>query len=242
MKRTERHHLKENEFADFVLSARQTLEARRSQVLGVALAVVVIAGAVIGYFAWRSSQESKAGILLAGALAVEDARVGPPAADGRPPTGLSFTTVREKSQAALTKYKDLADRYPSTDAGKFARYQEAKTRMALGVPAEAAKSFQMVIDSAGSSMYGRMARLGLAEAQARSGQVDQAISTFNDVAQRKEADIPTEGVLMQLARTYRDAGRKGEAEQTFNRIVAEYPATAYAAEARTELERLKKKT
>src|SRR6476660_2464544 len=109
MKRTERHHLKENEFANFALAARETFEARRSQVLGVALAAVVIVGAVAGYFVWRSSQESKAGTLLAEALAIEDARVGPPAADGRPPTGLSFTTVREKSQASLTKYKDLAD-------------------------------------------------------------------------------------------------------------------------------------
>ena len=242
MKRTERHHLKENEFADFVASVRETMEARSRELLYGLVAVLAIGGAAIGFFAWRSSQESKAGTLLAEALAVEDARVGPPAADGRPQTGLSYTTVREKSQAALTKYKDVADRYPSTDAGKFARYQEAKTRMALGVPAEAAKSFQMVVDSAANSMYGRMARLGLAEAQAQSGQVDQAISTFNDVAQRKDADIPTEGVLMQLGRTYLGAGRKAEAEQTFTRIVSEYPATSYASEARGELERLKKKT
>ena len=241
MKRTERHHLKENEFATFAASVRETVDARRSQVLGLLVAVIAISAAAFGYFAWRSNVESKAGTLLSEALAVEDARVGPPAADGRPPTGLSFPTMREKNQTALTKYKDVADRYPSTDAGAFARYQEAHTRMMLGTPAEAAKSYQMVIDAAGSSLYGRMARLGLAEAQARSGQVDQAISTFNDVVQRKDVDIPTEGVLMQLGRTYRDAGRKAEAEQTFNRVISEYPATAYSAEARSELERLKKK-
>ena len=79
--------------------------------------------------------------------------------------------------------------------------------------------YQEVIDHDGSGITGQMARLGLAEAQARAGQYDQAIKTFMDLAQRKEGPLPIDGILMQLGRTYRDAGKPAEAQQTFNRLV-----------------------
>ena len=72
--------------------------------------------------------------------------------------------------------------------------------MELGNFSEAAKTYQQVIDAAGSDIHGQMARLGLAEAQARSGQYDQAITTFRELAQRKDGQLPVDGILMQLGR------------------------------------------
>ena len=80
--------------------------------------------------------------------------------------------------------------------------------MALGNPAEAATAYQQVIDRAGNAIYGQMARLGLAEAQARAGQYDQAINTFKELAQRKDGPLPVDGILMQLGRTYLEAGKR----------------------------------
>ncbi len=45
---------------------------------------------------------------------------------------------------------------------------------------------------------------------------------------------------MQLGRTYRDAGKRAEAQQTFNRLVQEYPDSPFTAEAKRELEALNK--
>jgi len=44
---------------------------------------------------------------------------------------------------------------------------------------------------------------------------------------------------MQLARTYRNAGKVPEAEQTFTRVVEEFPASPLRAEAQHELDLLK---
>src|SRR5439155_981 len=88
-------------------------------------------------------------------------------------------------QAALTKFKIAADAYPSSDAGIYARYQEAALSLALGSPTGAAAAYQRVIAGNGDGFYGQMARLGLAEAQARAGQYDQAINAFKELAQRK---------------------------------------------------------
>src|SRR2546428_4218975 len=102
--------------------------------------------------------------------------------------------------------------------------------MALGKAADAAREYQQVIDRAGDGIYGQMARLGLAEAQARAGQYDQAINAFKELAQRKDGPLPIDGILMELARTYRDAGKRADAQQTFNRIVAELPDSPFTQE------------
>jgi TolA-binding protein len=85
-----------------------------------------------------------------------------------------------------------------------------------------------------------MARLGRAEAQARSGQYDQAITTFKELAQHKDGPLPVDGILMQLGRTYLDAGKRADAQQTFNKIVEEYPESPFTSDARKEIETLKK--
>src|SRR5207253_9719775 len=128
---------------------------------------------LIGYFTWHQHVESRAHAMLAEALIVQTARVGPPAAPGTAAAGsLTYPTERERAQAALTKFKTAADAYPSTDAGIFARYQEAATWMTLDNPAQAAAAYQQVVDKAGNGIYGQTARLGLAEAQARAGPYD----------------------------------------------------------------------
>jgi len=65
MKRTERHHLKDNELVNFAIGARQVVEEKSGQLLAVAAAVVIVIGAVIGYLAWRGRVEARAGGLLA---------------------------------------------------------------------------------------------------------------------------------------------------------------------------------
>ncbi|MGE3956377.1 MAG: tetratricopeptide repeat protein [Vicinamibacterales bacterium] len=243
MKSTERQHLKENELANIALSASEAVQQQGRTIVLAVVAVVVVLAAVGGYVTWRNSVESKAHAQLASALAVEEARVGPPAAFGTAaPTGLSFVTEREKSQAALTKYKEVADAYPKSDAGIYARYKLANTYMALGSPKSAAEAYQQVIADGGDGVYAQMAKLGLAEAQAQNGEYDAAIATFRDLSQRKDGQLPVDGLLMRLGRTQVEAGKGSEAEQTFNKLVQEFPDSPFTADARKELDLLKKTT
>ena len=237
MKRAQRHHLKENELQTFARDLTERFDERRRETLWALIAVAVIAVLAFGFFAWRERTQTQAAILPASAVAVKDARIGPP---GTAEQGLRFNNERERAQAALTKFKAAADAHPSTDAGLYARYQEAATYMALGNPAQAAAAYQQVIDKAGSALYGQTARLGLAEAQSAQGQYDQAINTFKELAQRKDGALPVDGILMQLGRTYLVAGKRSDAQQAFNRLVEEFPESPYIGEARRELDGLKR--
>jgi TolA-binding protein len=237
MKRAERHHLKQNELERLTIQARKALTERTPATTVVLVALLVVAVAGIGYYAWRASVQSRAQALLAEAVATNEAPIttlGSTAAAG------SYANERARLQAAVTKFKATADAYPSTDAGKYARYEEAVGQVALGNLAGATSTYQELIRTAGDGIYGQMARLGLAEAQARAGQYDQAINTYKEMAQLKDGPLPIDGILMQLGRTYRDAGKRADAQQTFNRLVEEFPESPFSADAKRELDTLNK--
>jgi tetratricopeptide (TPR) repeat protein len=241
MKRTERHHLKQNEFEALALQVVDAWTRNRRQVTMGAAVVAVLALGAAGYWGLRQRTQDKAHAMLADAMVVQDARVGPPAeATGGAPGALTFPTERERAQAAVNKYRIAADAYPSTDAGLFARYEEASLQVSLGNSADAVKAYQSVVDRAGDALYGQMAKLGLAEAYARSGQFEQAITSYKELAQRKDGQLPIDGILIQLGRTERDAGKAGDAQQTFSRLVEEFPESAFTADAKREIDALKK--
>jgi len=60
------------------------------------------------------------------------------------------------------------------------------------------------------------------------------------MSQRKDGPLPVDGILMQLGKTYLEAGKRADAQQTFNKLVEEYPESPYTSDAKRELETLKK--
>jgi TolA-binding protein len=237
MKRAERHHLKENELQRLALAARHVYMDRKRETTALLVGVAALAAIAGGYFLWSERVQSRAHALLAEAIVVQDARVSPP---GTPAAAGTYPTERARLQAAAVKFKAAADAHPSTDAGIYARYQEAVDQLALGNVAAATVAYQEIIRREGDRVYGQMARLGLAEVQALAGQYDPAINTFKEMAQRKDGPLPIDGILMQLGRTYREAGKPADAQQTFNRIVQEFPESPFSQEAKRELDSLHK--
>ena len=76
MKSTERHKLKENEFAHTVARTREMVNERPSEVDDHRdRACSRWRSAVGGFFAWKASRDGKATTLLASALAVAEAPV-----------------------------------------------------------------------------------------------------------------------------------------------------------------------
>lgn len=241
MKTSERHHLKTNEVAERVGEFLHSWEENRQKTLtwaAIAIALVALAG---GFFWWRTSRAEQVAAQLAEALSVADAPiVGANTPPGTPPpAGLFFTSEQTRAEAAVQKFLAVADAHGSSAEALSARYHAAALLATLDKTADAEKHYQMVVDRDESGLYGRMARLGLAELQAASGQYDAAIATYRELAARPDTDLPVDGILMQLARTYRLAGKSTEAAQTFNRVIEEFPDSLYAAEARQALEAAK---
>lgn len=249
MKRKERLHLKENELVHTIHAARAYLEPRKRQITGIAIAIGLMAVALVAIVVVRQQSQSRGQDLLGEAMVALNARVVPAGAEGAAgdvPAAASlgatgtFSTEEAKLNAAVPKLKAAADAYPDTDAGITARYHLAGALAALGRHKEAMQAFDEVVQRAGSdSLYGRMAQLGKADAQARSGELDSAITTWKELASRQSEELPVDAILIQLARAYVEKGNTEEARKTYTQIVDQHPESPYTPEAREELENLK---
>jgi TolA-binding protein len=245
MKSQERHKLKENEFARTVGHARDVLATRQRDITWVVVVVVALLAIVGGYTWWRQSTAGRGTELLANALAVYEAPVVPlaaPTPGGAPPVQQpgTYLTEQSKLEAALPKFIEAADRYPSTNAGIVARYHAAAILANLGRFSEAEQRFQEVVAKAGTSLYARMGRLGVAESQVAQKKYDNAITIYTEMSRDTTSQLPVDGVLMQLGRACARAGRKEEAVRAFTRVTEEFPTSQYTADAKRELEEARK--
>ena len=70
-------------------------------------------------------------------------------------------------------------------------------------------------------------------------QYDQAISAAQTLINNTTDDaMPKDALLMELGRVQAVAGKKAEAKQTFDKVIAEYPESPYIEEARRILAEL----
>ena len=245
MKSQERHKLKENEFARTVEHAREVLSTRQRDITWIVVVVVALLAIVGGYTWWRQSTAGRGTDLFANALAVYQAPVvpsPPPTPGGAPPVPQPGTYVTEqaKLEAALPKFIEAADKYPSTAAGITARYHAASILANLGRYSEAEQRFQEVVSRAGSTLYGQTGKLGLAEVQVAQKKYDTAITIYTEMSRDTSSQMPVDGVLMQLGRACALAGRKEEAVRAFTRVTEEFPTSLYTADAKRELEGVRK--
>lgn len=240
MKTSERHHLKENEVALAIGRARAWLAAHRR---GAGIASALAAGLLVGggaYAAWTSHLENQARALLASAMVTAEARLVPPApaadGDAAPQPPGTYPSHRARLEAALPQFLAAADAYPSTAAGRLARFQAAAALVELARADEALAQYDRLVG--GRDLVARMARLGRAEALVAAGRFDEAIAALRALADVPDPALPVEGVLLELARAYQLAGRGDEARATLQAILDQHADSPFAASAREALQRM----
>jgi TolA-binding protein len=239
MKGSERHRLKENELSHVLSDATARLQENQKTfgLVGGAIVLVLLAG--IGYWAWTTRSHNRAQAMLGDAIVVMQSPVEE-AKPGAKPGVTSYPTIQARAEAALTKFAEVYNAYPSTTAGIAARYYAAAALSMLGRHAEAATRFQETVDRAGqNSFYGRMARLGVVEANTQAKKYDEAISAAQALVNNTTDDtIPRDALLMELGRVQAAAGKKAEAKQTLDKMIADFPGSPYVEEAKKMLAEL----
>lgn len=236
MNKVERERLKHNEAADAVAATSLFIASHGRTLALAAVALLIVIGSALGYGAWRARTEERAQTALQAAIEAAGQPVVPPT-DGAPPAEGTFPTEAARTTAVVDALRTVADAYPSTDAGIQARYYAASLLAEGNRLDEAAAAYQAVVTGAGTSITGRMARLGLASVQVRAGSFDEAIATFQALA-GPGSELPTDGVLMHLADAYAQAGRPAEAIETWRRVSTEFPQSPYATDARQRADAL----
>jgi len=243
MKHSEKEHLKENEVAHALVAASETFGQNRTQILAIGGAILALLVAVGGYLTWQRNKDAVVSGLLADAMVVYEAPVQAPAPPGMEGgTGVpaqapgTYPTEKAKLEAALPKFLAAADSSPASTPGRLARLNAASVLVALGRFDEAKTHYAQL--TAGNDIVARGAALGKAQAEIRAGQYDPAIEGLKALS-TATTGMPVDGVLMELARAYRGAGKIDDARKTLTEIVEKHAESPFATEARAELDKIK---
>jgi tetratricopeptide (TPR) repeat protein len=225
-----KQQIKQDDLITGVEQAAGFVRSHQHEVKVTVAAVVVAALAVGGFTMYRKGRESEAARALDAALETFHA---PVAQAGAPAdAAVKFATDAERLKKAVGEFDGVGRRYGSMAAGRRARYYAAICRAQLGESAEAEKSLTELAAGDRSAIESGLARLALADLFRHTGRFDQAIASYQQLADEQDASVPRDHALMALSGTLEDAKRLPEAGAAYRRVADEFPQSPYAGEAR----------
>jgi tetratricopeptide (TPR) repeat protein len=181
VKAEERHKLKHDKYADTVMTGLQWAKEHQSSVIAVAVAVVILAGAVVWTLRSRMQAQQDAQTQFNEYQTSADRALG-----------MKDEARTEAIQDALTHLDGLVKSYPDSNVAPQALLEAAELLTATGQPAKAAGCFERLLGMAGAPEGMKMlARRGLAESLEQSGDVEKAIAQYKKLA---ETSTPQEAV------------------------------------------------
>ncbi len=237
MAQISRKELKSDEFVSGMDAAYEFFLQHRQRIITVAIAVVVIAGAVYSYIAWQNSRNRAASALLTAALNTLHAplQTGPnatPPAPGVP----TFANAADRASAAGQQLQAVIQGYPSTGAGQMARLYLGLAQQDENNP-QAAATLQAAATS-GDKVVATAAQHALANYDIQHGNLAAAHALLLKLTQQNSPTLPRAVALMELADLDRTYNPK-EAVQYYQQLQQDYPSTQTAQEAQQQLAALK---
>jgi len=206
------------------------------------IVVIVILVVALGYGGWRfyiDRQTVEASTAFDAGMKAYQGRIAP-APDPNEPNEPVYADEPTRVQDALQKFNKVADKYPSTNPGKLARYYTALCLEDLERHNQALEELKK-ISGISDKELAAMAQYQMATIYARTGKTDGAIKAYRALAEKQSALVPKPLVLLELAGLLRNSNPK-EAVTIYQQIKKDFPDTPIADQADRGLDTLSPKS
>lgn len=241
MRAKTRHQLKQDAFSRATLEAAEktaTWSVEHRAALVVSGIIIVIALAIgIGGWYYFEQQNQKAGLNLTQAVRTMDTPLRP-AGTPEQPDFPSFTSAKERSEAAEKQLQTIVDKYPHTHAADIARYLLGVNASNLGDTTGAEKDFQSVA-SRGSHDLSALAKFALASLYAENNRTKDAIDLYQDLIKKPTVTVSKVSAQLQLASLYQNSNQPLQAKRVYEQVQKENPTTEAGQLATQKLAELK---
>lgn len=241
MRAETRHQLKQDAFSRVTMGAAEktadwTVEHRSTLIISTVVAVVVI-GAVIAGWYYLNVQDEKASLELAVAVRTMDTQLRAPGAPEQPdfPT---FTSAKERAQAAQKQFQAIVDKYPHTRTADMAHYFLGVTAVALSDNASAERDFKQVA-SAGNREVASIAKDALASLYGQTNRVKDAAALYQELINKPTISVNKVTAQLQLAELYQSSNAPLDAKRVYEQIKKENPGNEAGQLATQKLTELK---
>jgi len=236
-----RHQLKTDTFSRVTIGAAEktahwSVEHRNTLTIA-AVAVVVIVAAAVGGWYYLSAQDEKASFELSQAVRTLDTPVRPAGTPAQPDFP-SFTSAKERSDAARKQFQEIVDKYPHTHTADMGRYFLGVTAASAGDNAAAESSFKAVV-STGSKELASVAKLALAALYGNTNRTKDAVALYQELINQPTASVSKATAQLQLAELYQTSNQPLDAKRLYEQIKRDNPGPEAAQIASQKLAELK---
>jgi len=236
LRSSERHHLKEDQFAAATMDKLSwAVEHRNPMLLGGTILIVVLL-LLIGGFYYQQSREQKASALLGEALQQYSAPIvpaGTPAPPGQP----VFSSVTDRAKAASNKLIEVSEKYGRTDSGTLSNYFLGLCAQDMSDNGKAEEYFRKVSDS-GNKDLAALAKNALASLYHDTNRDQLAIDIYKQLIEKPTNTVPKASAQISLADLY-SAKDPSQARKLYEEVQKDNSDNPIGQLASTKLQALK---
>ena len=241
MRAETRHQLKQDAFSRVTIEAAEktahwTVEHRATLVI-VGILVALVLAAVVGGWYYLSVQDEKASLELNQAVRTMDTPLRPPGTPEQPdfPT---FTSVKDRTEAARKQLQAIVDKYPHTRTADMAHYLLGVTAANLSDNAAAERNFKAVA-STGNRDLAAIAKFALASFYGQNKRTKEAVALYQELINKPTASVSKVTAQLQLAELYQDSNQLLDAKRIYEQVKKENPGNEAGQLATQKLAQLK---
>jgi hypothetical protein len=220
---------------EFTTAMGRSVEYAESHTRMLVLAVggVILAAALLGGLYWfLQNRATEANEALGKAIRVYRAPIVATGARPDDPQEPSFANEAVRQASAKKLLQEVKSRYGMSDAADVADLFLAGLAAREGRLDEARKRWGDFVEEHGKSLLGEQARLNLIHLDRQQGKGEELIGRLQTMLDADEVELPKDVILFELGQTYEQLQRPSEAATAYQRLLDEYPQSAYGQEAR----------
>lgn len=241
MRAETRHHLKQDAFSRVTIGAAEktadwTVEHRTTLIIGVVVALIVLGAAVGGWY-YLNAQDEKASLDLSVAVRTLDTQLRP-AGSPEQPDFPTFTSAKERSEAAQKQFQAIVDKYPHTRTADMAHYFLGVTATNLGDNAAAERNFKQVV-SAGNREIASVAKDALAALYGQTKRTKDAVTLYQELINKPTTSVSKVTAQLQLAELYQNSNQPLDAKRIYEQVKKDNPGNEAGQLATQKLTQIK---
>jgi len=236
-----RHQLKQDAFSRVTIEAAEktahwTVE-HRTTVITAAIVVALLLAAGVGGWYYLSVQDETASLDLNQAVRTMDTPLRPPGTPEQPdfPT---FTSVKDRTEAARKQLQTIVDKYPHTRTADMAHYLLGVTAANLSDNSSAERNFKQVA-STGNRDLAAVAKFALASFYGQNKRTKEAVALYQELINKPTASVSKVTAQLQLAELYQDSNQPLDAKRIYEQVKKENPGNEAGQLATQKLAQLK---
>jgi len=236
-----RHQLKQDAFSRVTIGAAEktadwTVQHRSTIIIAAIVAVLLVAGVIGGWY-YLNAQDERASLDLSIALRTMDTQLRP-AGQPEQPDFPTFTSAKERAEAAKKQFQAIVDKYPHTRTADMAHYFLGVTAETLSDNATAERDFKEVA-SAGNREVSSVAKDALASLYGQTNRTKEATAIYQELINKPTTSVNKVTAQLQLAELYQNSNQPLDAKRLYEQVKKENPASEAAQLATQKLTEIK---